>query len=103
METNLNIITQNGSYNETAQKNSNMNYPSFMFSSYPDMLTVHQVMSALNVSEYTARSLIRNGELESKLIRGSYRVPKSSIFEYTYSTKHKADEQPTLYLLRRVC
>lgn len=104
METRFSIHTWKGSYNETVQQDERKEYPSFMFSSYPDMLTVRQVMAALNVTEYTARALIRDGELESRMVRGSYRVPKSSILEFTYNTKSKKDEQPTLYLLtRRVC
>ena len=101
METRFSIQTQKGSHSETVQQDERKQYPSFMFSSYPDMLTVRQVMSALNVTEHTARSLIRSKELESCMVRGSYRVPKSSIFEFTYNTRSKKDEQPTLYLLAR--
>ncbi len=85
-------------------------YSDNMFFNFPDMLKISEVMEALNITEYTARSLIRSGELRSKMIRGSYRVPKSSLYEFTYGTaqqptqSNKADEQPTiLYLARRAC
>lgn len=102
MKTQQFINKYQGSNNANLKVNT-YDYRKDMFSDFPDMLTVPQVMRALNISQYATRALIHSGELRSRLVKGSYRVPKSSLFEYTYGSGKAADEQPTMYLLRRVC
>jgi excisionase family DNA binding protein len=48
----------------------------------PRMLTVPEVMTALQVGRSTVYDLIRSGELGSVLIRRRRRVPESALTDY---------------------
>jgi len=52
-----------------------------MFSDYPDVMTVEQVQSALQIGKNSAYSLISSGNLKSLKIGRSIRIPKSYLLD----------------------
>lgn len=105
METHLCNTTKDNRCGETDLDDLH-NYLSVMFTDFPDMLSIPQAAKALNCSQYSVRMLVRTGELHARLVRGTYRIPKSSLFEYTYGSpkqSHTADTQPIFHLVRRAC
>jgi len=53
-----------------------------MFRNYPDILTVEEVCSALNIGKNTAYQLIKNGDLKSIRIGKVHKIPKIWLIEY---------------------
>jgi len=57
-----------------------------MFSNYPDVMTVEQVQSALQIGRNSTYSIISSGELKSMKIGRSIRVPKPYLLDYVQSS-----------------
>lgn len=53
-----------------------------MFTEYPDVVTVNEVMKMLKVGRNTAWKLIHSGEIRAFNIGKSVKIPKKSVIEY---------------------
>lgn len=53
-----------------------------MFEENYDMLTVEEMMDLLHLGKNTAYSLLKEKEIKCFKIRGRYKIPKISIYEY---------------------
>ena len=53
-----------------------------IFSNYPDVVSLPDLMKMLNIGRNTAYSLLQNGELKSIKVGKQYRIPKQFIIEY---------------------
>lgn len=53
-----------------------------MFSNYPDVVSVEELTTMLNIGKKTAYSLLRSGDMKSIKIGRQYRIPKRFIIEY---------------------
>lgn len=56
-----------------------------MFSEYPDVITVEQLMEILHIGENAAYSLLKSGEIRTIRIGRRYIIPKQSIITYISS------------------
>ena len=56
-----------------------------MFSNYPDVVSINELMLMLNIGKKTTYSLLRSGDIESIRIGRQYRIPKRFIIEYLNS------------------
>lgn len=61
-----------------------MNQQIELLKDYKDVLTVHELGQALNISRNTCYKLLHNGAIKSIKIGSSYRIPKIYILEYLY-------------------
>ena len=53
-----------------------------IFSNYPDVVSIPDLMKMLNIGRNTAYSLLQNGEVKSIKVGKQYRIPKQYIIEY---------------------
>lgn len=53
-----------------------------MFTEYPDVVTVNEVMKMLKVGRNTAWKLIHSGQIRAFNIGKSVKIPKKSVIEY---------------------
>jgi len=53
-----------------------------MFKSYPDVMCVKEVMSALKISRHRVYELITRGELSSFRIGNTHRITKNALLKY---------------------
>lgn len=53
-----------------------------MFSDYPDVVNIHQLMEMLQVGRTTAYKLIADGTIKSFRLRKNYKIPKVNIINY---------------------
>jgi len=56
-----------------------------MFSEYPDVITVEQLMEILHIGKNAAYSLLKSGEIRTIRIGRRYIIPKQSIITYISS------------------
>ena len=56
-----------------------------MFSEYPDVITVEQLMEMLHIVKNAAYSLLKIGEIRTIRIGRRYIIPKQSIITYISS------------------
>lgn len=56
-----------------------------MFSDYPDVLTVDQLMEMLHIGRNAAYGLLKSGEIKTLRIGRRYIIPKKSIVAYILS------------------
>ena len=56
-----------------------------IFSNYPDVVSLPDLMKMLNIGRNTAYSLLQSGTLKSIKIGKQYRIPKQFIIEYLES------------------
>ena len=56
-----------------------------IFSNYPDVVSIPDLMKMLNIGRNTAYRLLQNGKLKSIKIGKQYRIPKQFIIEYLES------------------
>lgn len=56
-----------------------------MFDEYSDVLTVQDLMSALNIGKNKAYSLLKNNKIKSIKLGGIYRIPKKYLIEFVFS------------------
>lgn len=56
-----------------------------MFSEYPDVITVEQLMEILHIGKNAAYSLLKSGEIRTIRIGRRYIIPKQSIIAYISS------------------
>ena len=56
-----------------------------MFSEYPDLITVEQLMEILHIGKNAAYSLLKSGEIRTIRIGRRYIIPKQSIITYISS------------------
>ena len=56
-----------------------------IFSNYPDVISIPDLMKMLNIGRNTAYRLLQNGKLKSIKIGKQYRIPKQFIIEYLES------------------
>lgn len=57
-----------------------------MFDEYPDVLTVQDVMRALDIGRNKAYYLLKNNTIKSIKIGNKYRIPKQYLIEFVYTT-----------------
>ncbi len=53
-----------------------------MFDSYPDVMSVSHLQSALSIGRGSAYSLLHDGALQYIKIKGQYRIPKQFLLDY---------------------
>ena len=53
-----------------------------IFSNYPDVVSLPDLMKMLNIGRNTAYGLLQNGEVKSIKVGKQYRIPKQYIIEY---------------------
>ena len=53
-----------------------------MFESYPDIMSVKQLASALGIGLNNAYDLIRTNQIKSKKVGRKYLIPKRCIFDF---------------------
>ena len=56
-----------------------------MFSEYPDIITVDQLMEILHIGKNAAYRLLQNGDIKTIRIGRRYIIPKKSIIAYILS------------------
>jgi len=56
-----------------------------IFSNYPDVVSIPDLMKMLHIGRNTAYSLLQNGKVKSIKIGKQYRIPKQFIVEYLES------------------
>ncbi len=56
-----------------------------VFSSYPDVVTVSELMKMLHVGRNMAYDLLKNGEVKSFRIGRRYIIPKKYVISYIFS------------------
>ncbi len=56
-----------------------------MFSEYPDILTVDQLMELLHIGRNAAYGLLKSGEIKTMRIGRRYIIPKRSIVSFILS------------------
>jgi len=61
-------------------------FDSNMFEQYPDILTVKQLQSALNIGRSSAYNLINSGEIPFFKIGTVIRIPKAGIISYLHDS-----------------
>lgn len=52
------------------------------FTEYPDVVSVDQLCKMLSVSKATAYRLLKNGDIDSMVVGGSYKIPKLYVLRY---------------------
>ena len=55
-----------------------------MFEKYPDILTVRDIMSALDIGRNKAYELLNLNKIKSIKIGWNYRIPKKYLIDYIY-------------------
>ena len=53
-----------------------------MFEKYPDILSVKQMMKALQISKNTAYDLLRNGNIKAVRLNKKWLIPKNSLIDF---------------------
>ncbi|MDQ5983014.1 MAG: hypothetical protein RUMPE_00777 [Eubacteriales bacterium SKADARSKE-1] len=53
-----------------------------MFSQYPDVVSINELMDMLKIGKNTAYSLLREEKIKNIKIGKQYRIPKRYIIEY---------------------
>jgi excisionase family DNA binding protein len=56
-----------------------------IFSNYPDVVSIPDLMKMLHIGRNTAYRLLQNGKVKSIKIGKQYRIPKQFIVEYLES------------------
>lgn len=59
-----------------------------MFEDYPDIMTVRDVMSALDIGRRAVYALIHNGQLRSFRMGPHHRICKSALSEYVITREN---------------
>ncbi len=57
-----------------------------MFDEYPDILTVQDIMRALDIGKNKAYDLLKRNQIKSIKIGSNYRIPKTYLIEFIYKT-----------------
>ncbi len=57
-----------------------------MFDSFPDILSVTDIMNALNIGRNKAYELLKQNRIKSIRIGNAYRIPKCALIEFVYRT-----------------
>ena len=57
-----------------------------MFDEYPDILTVKDVMRALDIGRNKAYDMLKSNQIKSIKIGSNYRIPKAKLIEFVYKT-----------------
>ena len=55
-----------------------------MFEKYPDILTVRDIMSALDIGRNKAYELLKLNKIKSIKIGRNYRIPQKYLIDYIY-------------------
>lgn len=53
-----------------------------MFSKYPDVVSVEQLMSMLQIGQVLAYKLVKKGEIKARKIGREYKIPKVNVILY---------------------
>lgn len=53
-----------------------------MFKDLPDILSVEQMMKALQISKNTAYDLLRNGNIKAVRLNKKWLIPKNSLIDF---------------------
>ena len=57
-----------------------------MFDEYPDILTVQDIMRALDIGRNKAYDMLKRNQIKSIKIGSNYRIPKTYLIEFVYKT-----------------
>lgn len=55
---------------------------SIMFESYPDVVSVEQLMEMLQIGQVLAYKLVKSGEIKARKVGREYKIPKVNVIEY---------------------
>jgi excisionase family DNA binding protein len=58
-----------------------------MFSDYPDIVTVDELVKMLSIGRNAAYALLQNGSVSSFKIGKCYKIPKLSVIDYVLEQK----------------
>ena len=53
-----------------------------MFTNYPDVVSINELMTMLNIGKKTTYFLLQSGGIKSIKVGRQYRIPKRFIIEY---------------------
>ena len=53
-----------------------------MFSEYPDIVSVEQLMKMLQIGQVLAYKLVKKGEIKSRKVGREYKIPKVNVILY---------------------
>lgn len=53
-----------------------------MFSDYPDVVSVEQLKTMLNIGQVLAYRLVKKGEIKARKIGREYKIPKVNVIIY---------------------
>lgn len=65
---------------------SNSGTISDCFKSYPDVVSINDVKTMLNVGRNTAYSLLKNGSIKTIRIGRKYIIPKQNVIDFLLNT-----------------
>ena len=71
------------SHNSNLQLNTQLN----IFTDYPDVVSVEQMMNMLHIGKVLAYRLIRDKQIKSKKIGREYKIQKSAVAAYLNETE----------------
>lgn len=53
-----------------------------LFSDYPDVVTVEQLMKMLQIGQVLAYRLVKKGIIKSRKVGREYKIPKTAVIDY---------------------
>lgn len=62
-----------------------------MFDNFPDILSVKDIMNALDIGRNKAYNLVQTKQIKSIRIGSTYKVPKTALIEYVYNNTATAN------------
>ena len=72
-----------------ARKAQIMSVSRYIFTDYPDIVTVAQLQKMLGISRHQAYELINDGCIPGIKIGNAYRIPKLNVISYVMSQNYK--------------
>lgn len=65
-----------------------------MFTEYPDIVSIPELCSMLDVSERYAYKLVNDGYIQGRKIGHSFKIPKINVINYVLSLDGQVDLNP---------
>ncbi len=59
-----------------------------MFAQYPDIMSIHDLRSALGIGRTKAYELVNSGEIQSIKVGKSIRIPKKALLDYVRTSSY---------------
>ena len=67
-----------------------------MFSSYPDVMDVQDIMAILKIGRHAVYALIKTNKLKGFIICNSYRITKKSLIQYINTMNQQEEIKPQI-------